>query len=270
MPLIESIRGYAETPVGGDNYRFELDRAGRYVCRVTNMRHVQILLAAQTYRMVEQLPEGPVAAPEGPDLDALRADLLNSVNPKVLAVPKAEGQHDFYVIESWPELTALPIDEIEHLPICCLIDPNERLQIRVLNGLAIYALKGTVPADDGRTCRIYVLTPGSEIDLTKVPSEAPADSGASDATGIVPGAADGASDGDDDETEGPDLIDIKGIGAKLVEKLENEGIETLEDLVALTPEQLVALDAKLGTHGAIERDKWIEQAKALLAAEANE
>ncbi|MGF1477696.1 MAG: helix-hairpin-helix domain-containing protein [Geminicoccaceae bacterium] len=61
-----------------------------------------------------------------------------------------------------------------------------------------------------------------------------------------------------------DLTAIKGIGPKMAETLSSMGIKTFEALAKLTPNEVTEVEAKLGFAGRVERDGWIEQAKAKL------
>ncbi|MEO1027969.1 MAG: wax ester/triacylglycerol synthase family O-acyltransferase [Pseudomonadota bacterium] len=58
-----------------------------------------------------------------------------------------------------------------------------------------------------------------------------------------------------------DLTLIKGIGPKLQEKLNAEGITRFEHLASLTKAGVAYLDDKLNGNGRITRDEWVKQAK---------
>ena len=60
-----------------------------------------------------------------------------------------------------------------------------------------------------------------------------------------------------------DLKKISGVGPKLEEKLNGLGIAQFSQIAALTPDQVAWLDEQLKAKGRIERDDWIDQAKAL-------
>ncbi len=62
-----------------------------------------------------------------------------------------------------------------------------------------------------------------------------------------------------------DLTRIKGVGARLAERLRNAGLKTFEQLAALTPSQVDELDEALGLRGRPARDGWLAQAAALAA-----
>lgn len=61
MKLIECKLGAAEPMVGSTPYKFERDRFGRFVARVFNPEHADILLAVEHYR---EVPEEPAPADE--------------------------------------------------------------------------------------------------------------------------------------------------------------------------------------------------------------
>ena len=61
-----------------------------------------------------------------------------------------------------------------------------------------------------------------------------------------------------------DLKRIAGIGPKLEASLNAAGIHRYAQIARLTAKQATALDARLGLRGRLAREKWIEQAKALM------
>ncbi|WP_354553605.1 polyhydroxyalkanoate depolymerase [Kaistia defluvii] len=61
-----------------------------------------------------------------------------------------------------------------------------------------------------------------------------------------------------------DLKRIAGIGAKLEASLNAAGFTRFAQIARLTVKQQTALDARLGLRGRVAREKWIEQAKALM------
>jgi len=60
-----------------------------------------------------------------------------------------------------------------------------------------------------------------------------------------------------------DLTRIKGIGAKLNQRLNGLGIFRYSQIAELTREDIEKLDDQLRFKGRIDREKWVEQAKAL-------
>ena len=73
-----------------------------------------------------------------------------------------------------------------------------------------------------------------------------------------------APEGVPTDPAGDDLTRIKGIGRKIQERLNALGIRTLAQLAALTPEEIARVDAAIEFPGRVERERWVEQAKALL------
>jgi predicted flap endonuclease-1-like 5' DNA nuclease len=63
---------------------------------------------------------------------------------------------------------------------------------------------------------------------------------------------------------GDDLQRMKGVGPKLASLLQGRGLTRYEQIAALTPEELTALDADLGAFkGRLARDRVVEQAAYL-------
>ncbi len=73
-----------------------------------------------------------------------------------------------------------------------------------------------------------------------------------------------AEAGSDRAPEGEELERIKGIGPRLALKLKQAGILGLEDLARLDPDEAARLDDQLGLRGRLLRERWVEQARALL------
>jgi small subunit ribosomal protein S2 len=64
-----------------------------------------------------------------------------------------------------------------------------------------------------------------------------------------------------------DLAKLTGVGPQIVKKLNEHGVFHYWQLAAMTPEETAKLDADLRFNGRVARDKWSEQARALMAAE---
>jgi predicted flap endonuclease-1-like 5' DNA nuclease len=65
-------------------------------------------------------------------------------------------------------------------------------------------------------------------------------------------------------TSGDDLKQIKGIGPALEQQLNAIGISTFQQIANLSPADIEKIEEQMnGFSGRIERDHWIEQAKAL-------
>ena len=63
-----------------------------------------------------------------------------------------------------------------------------------------------------------------------------------------------------------DLQQIKGIGPKIAGILQELGIQRFEQIATWTPEKVDWVNERLRFKGRIEREEWIPQAKALMAA----
>ncbi len=69
--------------------------------------------------------------------------------------------------------------------------------------------------------------------------------------------------------EADDLTRISGVGPKLLEKLNENGVFHFWQIADWGPDEIAFMDDKLSFKGRIERDNWIAQAKEF-AAEAKE
>lgn len=67
-----------------------------------------------------------------------------------------------------------------------------------------------------------------------------------------------------------DLKKIKGIGPRLEAALNSHGINRYAQIARLSKKAVAELDAELSLRGRIAREQWVEQAKALGKAGANE
>ncbi|MEM1234899.1 MAG: 50S ribosomal protein L21 [Pseudomonadota bacterium] len=62
-----------------------------------------------------------------------------------------------------------------------------------------------------------------------------------------------------------DLKELSGVGPALEKKLHAAGVTTFAQIAEWTEEDVAAMDEKLSFKGRIEREGWIEQAKAKVA-----
>ncbi len=62
-----------------------------------------------------------------------------------------------------------------------------------------------------------------------------------------------------------DLAKLTGVGPQVVKKLNDGGIFHYWQVAAMTPADATTIDAQLKLSGRITRDKWVEQARGLLA-----
>jgi predicted flap endonuclease-1-like 5' DNA nuclease len=67
------------------------------------------------------------------------------------------------------------------------------------------------------------------------------------------------------EPEIGELQRIRGIGPALERRLNELGVSKLEQLAHLAPADIERINAQLQFPGRIERERWIEQARAILA-----
>lgn len=80
-----------------------------------------------------------------------------------------------------------------------------------------------------------------------------------------------ADPGDTDDGPADDLEQIAGIGPRVAAALRDQGILRLEQLAAVTPDQVPVLAARIGVFPErITRDDWIGQAQALVQAPQQE
>ncbi len=61
-----------------------------------------------------------------------------------------------------------------------------------------------------------------------------------------------------------DLTQINGVGPVIVDKLNGIGINSLEQIAALTEQDIERINGELNFKGRIERDDWVGQAKRLI------
>ena len=62
-----------------------------------------------------------------------------------------------------------------------------------------------------------------------------------------------------------DLKLLSGVGSKLEQKPNRAGVTSFAQIARWTREDIASFDERLNFRGRIEREKWVEQAKALAA-----
>lgn len=67
------------------------------------------------------------------------------------------------------------------------------------------------------------------------------------------------------EIAADDIGRIKGMGLKVKEQVIAEGITSLNQIAVMSDDQVFALDEKLELKGRTTKDKWVQQAKDILA-----
>ena len=126
-----------------------------------------------------------------------------------------------------------------------------------------------IPGNDdaGRAIQLYCdLIARSAIDgISQSSRGAGVDLGAAEEPAAEMAIADNGADADAGHVEGDDLTRISGVGPVLSGKLADLGYTTLDQIAALTPEQIAEIDEKLNFKGRIDREDWIGQAKAMIA-----
>lgn len=60
-----------------------------------------------------------------------------------------------------------------------------------------------------------------------------------------------------------DLTELSGVGAKLADKLNSEGIYTFDQIANWSEENVAAFDSILSLDGRIEKEDWVAEAKKL-------
>lgn len=84
----------------------------------------------------------------------------------------------------------------------------------------------------------------------------------SEEKGMAPPRLDGPRNG-----QGDDLKEIAGVGPKIEQKLNSLGIFHFDQIAAWTQDEIDWVNKEISFKGRIEREKWIEQARALAAGE---
>ena len=71
------------------------------------------------------------------------------------------------------------------------------------------------------------------------------------------------------EIAADDVGRIKGMGLKVKEQLVAEGITSLNQIAAMSDDQIFALDEKLELKGRTKKDEWVKQAKEILEGKSS-
>lgn len=265
--LVRCKLGHTQQPMGGQVYSFDRDQAGRYVANVFDERHAACFIGAGTYEEVDPLPEGwqpgmplPGAKSAAPVAPA-KSQLLSGT--ALMMQMTAAGSFEFFVHEGkayaaspWPSSVTMPDADIAEATGVLAINANGALVATVANGAATYDLLGKID-----NTGLYSLGGGSTFETPPEVDEEDEDedeevdldlSQGGQGTGTPPGDAD----------KPKTLLDVVGIGRGMVKALEKAGIDSLEKLLALTPEQRAALDTQL--KNAPTKGQWFEQAAELV------
>jgi len=96
--------------------------------------------------------------------------------------------------------------------------------------------------------------------------ESPALFAAESVEPVAPGWQQGVTTlGTPGDTHQDDLRVINGVGKKLQKVLNGFGIQSWEQVAALTPDEVARVDDAIDFPGRVERDGWVEQAADLIA-----
>lgn len=122
-------------------------------------------------------------------------------------------------------------------------------------------IRGSVPGSKGGWVEIRDAVKGAKVDDLPLPGKFTLPSAEAAPEAKAGGEAEG-------EAGAPAFVDavilIDGIGPKGEEVLAEAGITKLTQLVALSAEEIAALEEKIGKPGVFEKEEWIAQAKEMI------
>ena len=125
-----------------------------------------------------------------------------------------------------------------------------------------FLLKGATPGAKGAWIEIRDAVKGTKATDLPLPGKFTA--------GPAPKAAGkkGAKPAKKDAAPSADFVDaivlVDGIGPKGEEALAAAGITKLTQLVAMSADEIAALEEKIGKPGVVAKEEWIEQAKEMI------
>ena len=126
-------------------------------------------------------------------------------------------------------------------------------------------IKGATPGAKGAWIEIRDAVKGTKVDELPLPGKF--------TTGPAPKAAKSKDKPAEKTDAAPsaDFVDaivlVDGIGPKGEEALAAAGITKLTELVAMSAEDITALEEKIGKPGVVAKEEWVEQAKEMIAGE---
>jgi predicted flap endonuclease-1-like 5' DNA nuclease len=234
--LIQCTYGPVTTEVMGSQYNFDLDEFGRYVAEVWIPRHITVLTSVVHYRAVREQPMAleslnPASAVQGgPDLTLTCAG-------------KGFVEGDTIVFNGGVE----PTEFVSDTALTTTVKP---LTVTTPGSYPVLVRSPTGVETDALDFTFDPAEPGEEEELVEEDEEE-----------LVEEEVEEEVEG---ESGGTPVTRISGVGAVLEGKLAEAGITSLEQIAALTEEELADLDMQLGLAGRTARDRWLEQAKALV------
>jgi small subunit ribosomal protein S2 len=177
-----------------------------------------------------------------------------------------------FVIDTNKEALAIKEANRLKIPVVAILDTNSDP-----DGIAF-----PIPANDdaGRAIQLYCdLIARAAIDgISRSQGAHGVDVGASEApmAEILPEAIEGEAAASEPTEQfellsaprgaPDDLAKLTGVGPQIVKKLNEHGVFHYWQLAAMDGDTAAKLDADLKFNGRIQRDKWAEQARALMAA----
>ena len=207
-----------------------------------------------------QLVEGTNARlnkKESLTLDRERIKLERSLG----GIKNMQGLPDaLFVIDVKSEYIAVSEANKLGIPVIAVVDTN-----CVPDGVD-YVIPGN---DDAiRAIRLYVEAAADTIINARSASQIKPAVPAGDANDYIEvvEAAIEASASVEEAVVGDKLTDINGIGPVIEEKLKAMGITTFQQVADFTDADVERIDGELNFKGRIEREEWISQAKAIVAA----
>ena len=138
--------------------------------------------------------------------------------------------------------------------------------VRTDNEQGLILVKGAVPGSKGGWVEIRDAVKGVKVDelplpgkFSAAPAIAPAGSDKKSAKKASTSAAAAPAAGFVDA-----IVLIDGIGPKGEAALKEAGVTKLTQLVEMSADDIVALEAKIGQEGVVAKEEWIEQAKEMI------
>jgi len=131
--------------------------------------------------------------------------------------------------------------------------------VRVDAEAGLVLVKGAVPGSKGSWVELRDAVKGAKATDLPMP-------GAFKAAGAKPKPDDAPAKTEDAAAAGfvDAIILVDGIGPKGEEALQEAGITKLTQLVAMSAEDIAALEEKIGKPGVVAKQEWIEQAKEMI------
>ena len=140
---------------------------------------------------------------------------------------------------------------------------NQNLEVaRVLAEDGLLLIKGATPGAKGTWLEVRDAIKGTKVDGLPVPGKFSAAPKAAAPEAKAPKAKKA------DKAPAADFVDaivlVDGIGPKGEEALAAAGITKLTQLVAMSADDITALEEKIGRPGVVAKEEWVEQAKEMI------